>query len=190
MATVSHTIPSSRTTEVLQLGPLTIRILASGTHTSSVILTISPHTAGFPVYFHRMHQVSFFILRGTARFVATSPSLAIKRFNAKVGEFVKVRVGARYGFSNPFDVEAELFVTYAPGYYVDFWREMARACEGGKALSSEEQASLMRGWATTVGGEQGGAVMTEDVETEEDVDEGDDEDMGGGPQYQRLMCMA
>jgi hypothetical protein len=182
MATVNHVRPGSPSTEVVRLGPLTIRILSSNAQTSSVILTISPKTPAFPVLYHEKHQVSFLILRGNTRFITSvAPSTG---FSAKGGEFVDIPAGASYGFGNPYSKETEMLVTYAPGSYVECLREMGRLYGGGKTLSGEELRGLFGQWSTVIIGEGGSPGQGS---ANEDEDE-DDED--SAPRYTGLRCMA
>jgi mannose-6-phosphate isomerase-like protein (cupin superfamily) len=199
MGPIKHVVPGAATTEILRIGPLAIRVLSSGIHTSSVVLTISPHTPGFPLYYHRMHQVNFFIIRGAARFVTASASLPIPSGrDIKAGEYVEVPVRTRYAFSNPYEEEAEIFVTYSPGYYVDCLREMAKLCEDGKLLGVKEQAQVVSGWATAIVVREMAKDDGRDEDDEMDEDEEDDEEesekVGNrekmGPRYEGLKCMA
>lgn len=81
-----------------------------------------------------------------------------------------------------------MLVTYSPGYYVDCLRELAKHCEGGKSMTAEEQAQIVRGWATVVVGKSGKESEGDAMETDED-----DETEAGerlGPRYTGLRCMA
>jgi len=91
-----------------------------------------------------------------------------------------VPVGARYGFSNPFAREAELFITYAPGYYVECLRALARLCDGRSVLTMEEQAQAVQQWATIIVARGDG----------DDAMDDDDDEEEGGPRYTGLRCMA
>jgi len=60
------------TGETLRVGPLTIRVIEDGRNTDNrigaVMLVIPPKTLGPPQHWHRMHDETFLITKGTVRF--------------------------------------------------------------------------------------------------------------------------
>ena len=124
-----------------------------------------------------MHQVSFLVLRGSVRFTTST----VSSFNATPGDFIEVPVGARYGFSNPFENDTQLFVTYAPGYYVDCLRELGKLCLGGRLLNWEEQAEVVSRWSTK---------LVRVGKKSEGTDEGEEDDDDFAPEFTGLRCMA
>ncbi|KAI9047277.1 hypothetical protein LZ554_008728 [Drepanopeziza brunnea f. sp. 'monogermtubi'] len=158
--------------EVLQMGPVTIRILEDGRNTDnrigSMVLTIQPRTPGPPIHWHRMHDETFLITSGRVRFTtikaATANSSAPggpelksdeslrEDLDAKAGDYVVVPTRSIHTFSNPWDEEASFFNTFTPAYYVDYLRMLAKAINeaqsGGKKLTEDEQREVMAQFAT------------------------------------------
>jgi glyoxylate utilization-related uncharacterized protein len=129
-----------------------------------------------------MHATTFFILKGRVRF--NSPN---NTFDARAGSFIEVPAGSKYGFSNPFNGVAEMFVVYLPGLYVECLRELAALWtdnEGG-TVSVEEQVEVMKGWGTVVMQEENKGTEDEEMEEGHDESEEEEDESGTG-----LQCMA
>jgi len=155
--------------EILEMGPLTIRILEDGRNTDnrlgSMLLTIKPGVKGPPIHWHRMHDETFFVTKGKIRFTvipAEDGKMAkeTKEIDTKAGDYVIVPTKSIHTFSNPFDEPAEFFNTFTPAYYVDYLRMLAKAInkaqkEGGRMLNEEEQRGVMAQFATFEPGDVG-----------------------------------
>jgi quercetin dioxygenase-like cupin family protein len=140
--------------ETLKMGPIKIRILEDGSKTDNrigaVSLSIAPRTAGPGLHWHRMHDETFLITKGTIRF-----STVQEDHDAGVGDYVVVPPKAVHAFSNPFDEEAEFFNTFTPAYYVDYLRMLAQQAREGKGpLTVEQQVEAMKQFATFLPGRE------------------------------------
>lgn len=143
MLRVTHI--KEHTGETLKIGPLTVYILEDGHNTDNrlgaVSLVIPAHTTGPPQHWHRMHDETFLITRGTVRFTTGE-----QHYDAKAGDYIVVPVGraASHTFSNPFDEEAEFFNSFTPAWYVDYLRLLSQ--KGN--MSEGEQRNAMAQFAT------------------------------------------
>lgn len=99
--------------EALRAGPMTIRVLEDGSHTSHrlglVEVTIPPHIDGPPQHLHRQHDETFYVLAGTPTF--TSGNDVIR---AKPGMLVTAPPGTPHTFANPGDENAVMLCTVTP----------------------------------------------------------------------------
>ena len=182
MVEVTHT-PSNITSEMLRLGPIKIRVLsAGGAQKSCLIMHLPRRTPGFPLHSHRMHATTFLVLKGRIRWNSPNNS-----FDARAGSFIEVPAGSKYGFSNPFNEVAEMFVVYFPGFYVECMRELAALWtdQDGVVVSVEQQVQVMKDWGTVM------VTEKSELEEEEKIEE-DDEDSGGEAEERGtgLQCMA
>jgi len=66
----------------------------------------------------------------------------------RAGSYVVAPVGTPHTFSNPFEEPAEFVTTFTPGFYVNFFRDMAKAVASGKAPSDEEIMKVIEHYAT------------------------------------------
>ena len=97
--------------------------------------------------------------------------------------------GSKYGFSNPFNEVAEMFVVYMPGFYVECLRELASLWtkEEGVVVSVQEQVNVMRSWGTVIVREEAESETGgDDDEMEEDDEESEEEEDERGT---GLQCM-
>jgi quercetin dioxygenase-like cupin family protein len=66
--TTQVNLATTTNTELLEMGPIKIRILEDGSNTDNrigaVTLTIAPHTSGPAMHWHRMHDETFLITKG------------------------------------------------------------------------------------------------------------------------------
>ncbi|KAK0739146.1 hypothetical protein B0T21DRAFT_362049 [Apiosordaria backusii] len=109
--------------ETLQVGPLTVKIFEDGTNTQNRVF----------------HDELFFVIRGKIVFVTPEGEV-----EAKVGDLMTVPPGAVHTFRNGSDgEEAECYMTATPGYYVDYFRMLAKATGEGRKLGKEETGHLM-----------------------------------------------
>ncbi|KAK3331985.1 RmlC-like cupin domain-containing protein [Cercophora scortea] len=129
--------------ETLRVGPMTIRVYEDGSLTenrvSGVLLEVPAGKSGPPMHWHRFHDELFFVTKGTLRFV--TPEMEV---DASAGDLMTVPPGAVHTFKNPSETEdCECYMTATPGHYVDYFRMLAKATEGGKPLPSGDVQHLM-----------------------------------------------
>ncbi len=140
-------IVASETTETIQFGPVVVRVLEDGSTTenrlSTTLNTLPPHTKPLVPHVHHMHDETFFVTKGTLRFGMNGAEHDIR-----VGGYAITPVGTPHTFSNPFDEPTEFVTTFTPGFYINFFRDMARTVASGKPLSDEEIAKVMDHYAT------------------------------------------
>jgi quercetin dioxygenase-like cupin family protein len=146
--TTNISLVANGTGEILCMGPIKIHILEDGSNTDNrigaVSLTIPPHTAGPPQHWHRMHDETFLVTKGTVRFTSGKTD-----HDAKAGDYVVVPPKAVHTFSNPFDEEAVFFNTFTPAYYVDYLRLTEKAVQKkGGLLDEREAREIMAQFAT------------------------------------------
>src|SRR5215469_7561520 len=85
--------------EVIQLGPIQMRILEDGRTTEHRLgvgeITLAPNTDGPPQHRHAQHDESFYVVSGTARFTVGDTT-----YDAPAGTLVTVPPGAPLIFAN------------------------------------------------------------------------------------------
>lgn len=183
MAEITHLPSNSTTVEMLRLGPIKIRILcAGGAQKSCLIMHLPRRTPGFPLHSHRMHATTFLVLKGRIRW--NSPN---NTFDARVGSFIEVPAGSKYGFSNPFNEVVEMFVVYFPGFYVECMRELAALWKDneGAVVTVEQQVQVMKAWGTVIVSEEPEGRDEEEMEEDDEDSEREEDERGAG-----LQCMA
>lgn len=152
------------------MGPITIRVLEDGSNTDnrigSIILSIAPKTAGPILHWHRMHDETFYVTKGTVRFTTDKGE-----HDAKAGDYVVVPPKSIHSFSNPFEEPAEFFNTLTPAYYVDYLRMISKAAQGKSLLTEEGQRAAMAQFATFEAGDFGvdDELTMEDLKKAENV---------------------
>ncbi|KZV92394.1 RmlC-like cupin, partial [Exidia glandulosa HHB12029] len=133
--------------ELIQLGPINMRILEDGSRTDNrfgaVRFVIPPKTPGPPQHIHIMHDETFFVVKGVARF-----DTGTTHVDATTGDFVTVPPRSMHTFSNPFDEPAEMICTFTPAYYVEYFRLLARAAQSGQRLTPADMTAAMANYAT------------------------------------------
>ena len=144
MLTVNFT--NSLEGEVIQVGPIRLRILEDGSRTDNRIgaveIMLPPGIACPPRHLHRMHDETFLVTSGVVRFTMGE----IER-DAHVGDYVVVPIGGTHTFSNPSNEPAVFFNTFTPAFYVIYLREMAVLAANG-SMSSEGVERVMARYAT------------------------------------------
>ena len=144
MLTVNFT--NSLEGEVIQVGPIRLRILEDGSRTDNRIgaveIMLPPGIPCPPRHLHRMHDETFLVTSGVVRFTMGE----IER-DAHVGDYVVVPIGATHTFSNPSNEPAVFFNTFTPAFYVNYLREMAVLAANG-SMSSEGVERVMARYAT------------------------------------------
>jgi mannose-6-phosphate isomerase-like protein (cupin superfamily) len=144
VSTVNFT--TSPAAEVIQVGPIRLRILEDGSRTDNRIgaveIMLPPGAAGPPPHLHRMHDETFLVTSGVVRF-----TMGETERDAHVGDYVVVPIGAMHTFSNPSNEPAVFFNTFTPAFYVNYLREMAVLVANGN-VSSEGVERVMARYAT------------------------------------------
>ena len=132
--------------EILQIGPIRIRVLEDGSCTDNRIgaveITVPAGVAGPPPHLHQMHDETFLVLSGVLRFTA-----GYKTHDASAGDYVVVPIGAPHTFANASIEPAVVFNSFTPAFYVNYLRELAAlAATGG--LGPDAIAAAMARYAT------------------------------------------
>jgi mannose-6-phosphate isomerase-like protein (cupin superfamily) len=134
--------------EVIDLGPIQIRILESGDTTEHRLgigeITIAPRTAGPPQHRHAGHDEGFYVVSGTARFTVGEVT-----HDAPAGTFVMVPPGAPHSFANPSEATTVLLNTFTPDLYVQYFRELRELIAAGRQLTPAATIEVMSRYATT-----------------------------------------
>jgi mannose-6-phosphate isomerase-like protein (cupin superfamily) len=138
--------------EVIQLGPIRMRILEDGHTTDHRLgigeITIAPHTDGPPQHRHARHDEGFYVVSGAARFTVGDRS-----HDAPAGTFVMVPPGAPHTFANPGDEPAVLLNTFTPDLYVQYFRDLRDMVAEGHELSTAATVEAMSRYATVPAGD-------------------------------------
>ncbi|EJD43808.1 RmlC-like cupin [Auricularia subglabra TFB-10046 SS5] len=126
---------------------MTVHILEDGSRTDnrfgSVRFVVPPRSDGPPQHLHLIHDETFLMIKGTARF-----STANAHIDAKAGDMVTVPPRAIHTFSNPFDEPAEIVCNFTPAYYVEYLRLIAMATKAEKGVTREAVVGAMANYAT------------------------------------------
>ena len=134
--------------EVIQLGPIQMRILEDGRTTGHRLgigeITVPPRTPGPPQHRHAQHDEGFYVVSGTARF-----TVAETTYDAPPGTLVMIPPGAPHTFANPGDQPVVLLNTFTPDLYVAYFRDLQELTAGGQPLTPENTARVMSRYATT-----------------------------------------
>jgi mannose-6-phosphate isomerase-like protein (cupin superfamily) len=134
------------TGEMIRIGPVEMRVLEDGSRTDQRLgvaeVTVPPGTPGPPQHIHRMHDETFLILSGAARFTVGERNHDLHR-----GDYLVVPIGVPHTFSNPFEEPVVFFNTFTPAYYINYFRDVARlvAAEG---FSPQGILRVMASYAT------------------------------------------
>jgi len=129
--------------EPLAIGPTQIRVLEDGSRTDNRIGAIASllpgGVSGPPQHRHLMHDETFLVTSGTLQFI-----LGDTHRDARVGDYVVVPVGVPHTFANVSDAPVEFLSTFAPAYYVNYFRELAQLSAQGKFTPEENLAVMLR----------------------------------------------
>lgn len=134
------------TGEIIQIGPVRVRVLEDGSRTDhrigAVEITVPAGIPGPPQHIHRMHEETFLIIRGMVRF-----TVGDVQHDAHEGDYVVVPIGQPHTFSNPSGEPAVFFNSFTPAWYVHYFREVASlaATEG---ISPQGILRIMASYAT------------------------------------------
>jgi len=133
--------------EVVQLGPIRMRIIENGSTTGHRLgigeITLPPHSSGPPQHRHGQHDEGFYVVSGTARF-----TVGTEKYDAPAGTLAMIPPGAPHSFANPTDEPVVLLNTFTPDLYVQYFRDMREMLEQGGALTAESTAQVMSRYDT------------------------------------------
>jgi mannose-6-phosphate isomerase-like protein (cupin superfamily) len=145
MAEISVILPDGG--EVIQLGPVQLRILEDGRTTGHRLglaeIRIAPHADGPPQHRHGQHDEGFYVVSGTARFTVGDTT-----YDAAAGTLVMVPPGAPHTFANPGHEPAVLLNTFTPDRYVQYFRDLRDMIAAGQPLTPDSTAAVMSRYAT------------------------------------------
>lgn len=134
--------------EVIQLGPVQMRLLEDGSTTEHRLgvgeATLPTHTDGPPQHRHAEHGEGFYVISGTARFTVGQTS-----YDAVPGTLVMVPPGVPHTFANPSDQPTVLLNTFTPDLYVQYFRDLRDTIAHGQGLTPEATIQVMSRYATT-----------------------------------------
>ena len=134
--------------EMIQLGPIQMRILEDGSITDHRLgigeITLAPHTNGPPQHRHAEHDEGFYVVSGTAQFTVGDTT-----YDAPAGTLVMVPPGAPHTFANPSDQVVILVNTFTPDLYVEYFRDLRDMIASGQPLTPEASAQVMSRYATS-----------------------------------------
>jgi mannose-6-phosphate isomerase-like protein (cupin superfamily) len=134
--------------EVIQLGPIQMRILEDGRTTDHRLglgeITLAPHTDGPLQHRHAQHDEGFYVVAGTARFTVGDTA-----YDAPAGTLVMVPPGVPHTFANPGDQPVVLLNTFTPDLYVQYFRDLRAMIANGQPLTAAASAKVMSRYATT-----------------------------------------
>ena len=134
--------------EMIQLGPIQMRILEDGSITDHRLgigeITIAPHTSGPPQHRHAEHDEGFYVVSGTAQFTVGDTT-----YDAPAGTLVMVPPGAPHTFANPSDQVVILVNTFTPDLYVEYFRDLRDMIASGQPLTAEASVQVMSRYATS-----------------------------------------
>lgn len=139
--------------ELIQLGPIQIRILEDGTATGHRLglaeIRIPPGAPGPPPHRHAQHDEGFYVVSGTVRFTAGTTT-----YDAGPGALVMVPPGAPHSFANPGDQPAVMMNTFTPDLYVQYFRDLRDLIASGQPLTRDAITGVMGRYATTDASEE------------------------------------
>jgi mannose-6-phosphate isomerase-like protein (cupin superfamily) len=142
-------IVSPRDGEVVQLGPITMRIMEDGSTTGHRLgigeITLAPHSSGPPQHRHARHDEGFYVVSGTARFTVGTTT-----YDAPAGTLAMIPPGAPHSFANPTGEPVVILNTFTPDLYVEYFRDLRKMIEQGGTLTAETTAQVMSRYATEV----------------------------------------
>ena len=133
--------------EIIQLGPVRMRILEDGSTTGHRLgmaeIVLAPHATGPPQHRHARHDEGFYVVSGTVRFTSGE-----KSFDAPPRTLVMVPPGAPHTFANQGEEPAVILNTFTPDLYVQYFRDLRELTADGQPPSAELITSLMTRYAT------------------------------------------
>ncbi|MCQ4041253.1 cupin domain-containing protein [Streptantibioticus rubrisoli] len=134
--------------EVIDLGPIRMRILEDGSTTGHRLaigeVTLAPRSKGPTLHRHALHDEGFYIISGTARFTVEE-----REYDAARGTLVVVPPGVPHTFANPGDEPVVMLTTFSPDVFVQYFRDIRDALTSGQELTEQANRYLMSRYATT-----------------------------------------
>lgn len=134
--------------EVIELGPIRIRILEDGSTTEHRLavceVTIAPRSSGPVLHRHAHHDEGFYILSGTPRF-----TVGEREYDAPQGTLVVVPPGAPHTFANPADEPVAFLATFTPDLFVQYFRDLRDALAAGQEMTEQLDRHISSRYATT-----------------------------------------
>ena len=119
--------------EVIQLGPVRIRIVEDGGLTYHRVAflegTLPPRSVGPPQHVHHRHDETFHVVSGVVRFTSGEEVI-----DAGPGTTVTAPIGVPHTFENPGDVPAVFVGTLTPDLYVEYFRDLSKLPVDDKGL--------------------------------------------------------
>jgi mannose-6-phosphate isomerase-like protein (cupin superfamily) len=123
--------------EVLNVGPSSIALKATGANTAGTMFlsdtTVAPGFPGPPPHVHDQLHDMFFVLEGSIKM-----RLGDEELDVGPGTFVCVPPGVVHTFSNPGDEPARLLNFNTPAGWENYMRDLAAAFDGGAPATPEE----------------------------------------------------
>ena len=140
--------------EIIQLGPIAIRILEDGRTTNHRLglgeITLNPHTDGPLQHRHARHDEGFYVVSGTARFTVGKTI-----YDAPAGTLVMIPPGAPHTFANPGDERVIILNTSPPTFMCSISAICGEMIAGGVVpLTPEATTHVMSRYATTPAAEE------------------------------------
>ncbi len=131
-------------------GPIRIRIIEDGSHTSHrlglIEATVPPGPAMPPQHVHHDHDEVFIVTQGKLRFTSGAESSDVE-----AGSYVTVPAGTPHTFCNPFDEPAKFINTLTPDLYIEYFRDLSRLPVDERGLlSPADIGRAMAKYATDV----------------------------------------
>ncbi|RCG21217.1 cupin domain-containing protein [Streptomyces diacarni] len=133
--------------ETIVLGTTRMRVLEDGSHTGHRLAiaesVLAPYTQGPPQHRHAQHDEGFYVLSGTVRFTVGNDD-----YDATAGTLVMVPPGTPHTFANLSDQPAVMLSTFTPDLYVQYFRDLQEALDGGRPLTRQATTDAMSRYAT------------------------------------------
>jgi mannose-6-phosphate isomerase-like protein (cupin superfamily) len=134
--------------EVIELGPVRIRVLEDGSTTDHRLglceVTLAPRSSGPALHRHARHDEGFYILSGTVRFTVDE-----RTYDAARGTLVVVPPGAAHTFANPGDEQGVFLATFSPDLFVQYFRDLRDALADGQEPVDRLARRIGTRYATT-----------------------------------------
>ncbi|MFF1378909.1 cupin domain-containing protein [Streptomyces sp. NPDC058308] len=133
--------------ETIVLGTTRMRVLEDGSNTGHRLgmaeSVLAPHTPGPAQHRHAQHDEGFYVITGSVRF-----TVGRDEHDATPGTFVMVPAGAPHTFANVTGQPAVMLSTFTPDLYVQYFRDLRDALEGGEPMAPEAGIQAMSRFAT------------------------------------------
>lgn len=109
-------------------------------------LTVPPHARPAPQHRHATHDEGFYVVSGSLRFLTGERAI-----DAAAGSFILVPPGVPHGFANVTGEPAVMLDTFTPGFYLNFFRDIAALRQHGEEVTAATAAEVMSRYATLPG---------------------------------------